>query len=121
MDITEFELRPECQNNLKLGNGNFMGLDYADYELTGQGIRRRRSPRYLYFKLRGDCMVSNKFHWIVTIFKIFEKTVAFIRSNWLSIVLLPILPLAFILAVILCIFSQSARDVIIPPSLEHEK
>jgi len=116
MNLEEFSQTLECQQNIKMSKGNYMTLDYADYELTGQGIRHRRSPRYLYFKLRGECMISRKFHWVVSLFRFFERVIIFLRREWLGIVLIPLLPIFIIVTVYCVMFSREVRDVLAPKS-----
>lgn len=72
---------PEAIRNLELAKGgeHAFTLEHATWILTSQGIRRALTMRHLYFQMRAIPILYPRLHCLVTLFKLFEKSLRTIR------------------------------------------
>ena len=73
---------PERKRNIELMGGIDHGftLDYATRILTPRGLKRAQSLRHLYFRLRAVPVLYPKLHFLLNLFRMFEKTLRRVRS-----------------------------------------
>lgn len=72
---------PERKRNIELMGGidHSFGLEYITLFLTPQGLKRALTPRRLYFRMRAIPVLHPHFHFLLTLFKVFEKLVITVR------------------------------------------
>jgi hypothetical protein len=73
---------PESVQNVALmgGEDNSFTMEYATALLTAQGLKPAFSMRHIYFRLRALPILHPRFHFLLELFKAFEKAVAALRS-----------------------------------------
>ena len=72
----------ESARNFELAGGSSrtFTLQYANRILTPRGLGPALTPRHLYFRMRAIPMLYPYFHFLLTLFRAFEKSVRIIRS-----------------------------------------
>jgi len=82
MEKTDIWKGPESERNRELMGGKdfAFSMDYATFVLTPQGLSPTFTPRYLYFRIRAIPVLYPHFHFLLTLFRLFEKFVIGIRS-----------------------------------------
>lgn len=75
---------PERKRNIELmgGEDHAFGLDYVMFLLTAQGLRPALTLKYVYYRVRGSVVLCHNLHFLLGLFKVFEKVVGKIRSVW---------------------------------------
>lgn len=73
---------PDAERNRELTGGKDFAfhMDYATFVLTPQGLSPTFTPRYLYFRIRAIPVLYPHFHFLLALFRLFEKFVIGIRS-----------------------------------------
>jgi len=73
---------PEANRNRELMGGKDYGfiLEHATFLLSPEGLRPALTPRHLYFRMRAIPVLYPHLHFLLTLFKIFEKCVRIVRS-----------------------------------------
>lgn len=73
---------PEKRQNIELMGGidHAFSLEYATFLLTPLGLKPALTPRHLYFRMRAIPVLYPHFHFVLTLFKAFEKLVRVVRS-----------------------------------------
>jgi len=82
MEKTDIWKGPEAERNRELTGGKDFAfhMDYATFVLTPQGLSPTFTPRYLYFRIRAIPVLYPHFHFLLALFRLFEKFVIGIRS-----------------------------------------
>jgi len=67
---------PERDRNIQLMEGmdHAFTLDNANYLLTPRGLRPAATPKHLYYRMRAFVVLRPHFHFLLVLFKLFEKT-----------------------------------------------
>ena len=74
---------PERKRNIELMGGmdHSFSLDYATWIITPLGMRRALTMRHLYFRIRALTVCNSCFHFLLPLFKLFERCVIILRSK----------------------------------------
>jgi hypothetical protein len=71
---------PESRENVKLMGDRALTTEYATHLLTAQGVKLALSPRHIYLRLRTLPMLHPRVHFLLALFRAFEKTVEILRG-----------------------------------------
>lgn len=74
---------PEAKRNVELmgGKDHSFTTEYATHLLTPQGVEAALSPRHIYFRMRAIPALHQRLHFLLGLFKTFERLVRAVRSK----------------------------------------